>query len=142
MKHALLLLAHGARDPRWAAPFEDLAERLRALAPCATVRLSYLDFIEPDLKSAGAELARSGHQRVDVLPLFLGSGSHVRNDVPRLMQELAAEHPHIVWQTHATIGEVSAVIDAMARACLASVFAAAGADGLGGGAAAARDDAA
>ena len=140
MKHALLLLAHGARDPRWAAPFEDMAERLRGLAPSATVRLSYLDFIAPDLKSAGAELASTGHQRIDVLPLFLGSGGHVRNDVPRLMQELAAEHPHIVWQTHATIGEVSAVIDAMARACLASVFAAAGAPGAG--AAAARNDAA
>ena len=142
MKRALLLLAHGARDALWAAPFEDLAQRLRALAPDSSVRLSYLDFIAPDLKTAGAELAHSGCQRIDVMPLFLGSGGHVRNDVPRLMQELAAEHPHIVWQTHATIGEVSAVIDAMARACLASVFAAVGNQGLGGGPAAAQDDAA
>jgi sirohydrochlorin cobaltochelatase len=104
--------------------------------------LSYLDFLPPDLASAGNQLIEEGCDRIDIVPLFLGSGGHVRNDVPRLMQELAAEHPHIVWQTHATIGEVSAVIDAMARACLASVFAAEGAPGPGVGTAAARNDAA
>ena len=118
MKRALLLLAHGARDPRWAAPFEELAQRLRARSPGLAVRLSYLDFINPDLKTAGRALAREGCERVDVMPLFLGSGGHVRNDVPRLMQELEVEHPQVAWQCHATIGESSLVIDAMAQACL------------------------
>jgi sirohydrochlorin cobaltochelatase len=120
MKRALLLLAHGARDPRWAAPFEDLAQRLRSLAPDAQVRLSYLDFIAPDLSSAGAELARAGNERIDVMPLFLGSGGHVRNDVPRLLDALRQEHPQVQWHLHSAIGEVSAVIDAMALACLAA----------------------
>ncbi|HZW73593.1 MAG TPA: cobalamin biosynthesis protein CbiX, partial [Caldimonas sp.] len=30
---ALVLFAHGARDPRWADPFEAVAERIRAAAP-------------------------------------------------------------------------------------------------------------
>jgi len=29
----LVLLAHGARDPAWAAPFEAIARRVRALWP-------------------------------------------------------------------------------------------------------------
>ena len=122
MKRALLLLAHGARDPRWAAPFEDMARRLRALAPDASVRLSFLDFLAPDLKTAGSELVRSGCRRIDVMPLFLGSGGHVRNDVPRLLRELAQEHPQVEWHAHTAIGEVGSVIDAMALACFSAAF--------------------
>lgn len=119
MSRGLLLLAHGARDPRWAAPFETLAQRLRVLAPELEVRLSYLDFLPPTLQDAGAELARAGVTRVDVLPLFLGAGGHVRNDVPRLTADLAAAYPHVEWIVRTTIGEVDSVIDAMAHACLA-----------------------
>jgi sirohydrochlorin cobaltochelatase len=119
VSHGLLLLAHGARDPRWAAPFETLAQRLRALAPDTLVRLSFLDFLPPTLADAGAELARSGATRVDVLPLFLGAGGHVRNDVPRQVAELASAYPHVEWTVRTAIGEVDSVIDAMAAACLA-----------------------
>ena len=36
MKQALLLFAHGARDPRWAAPFEEVARRVAAQSPGET----------------------------------------------------------------------------------------------------------
>jgi sirohydrochlorin ferrochelatase len=32
MTQGLILFAHGARDPRWAAPFEAVAARVRAPA--------------------------------------------------------------------------------------------------------------
>jgi sirohydrochlorin cobaltochelatase len=118
MKPAILLLAHGARDPRWAAPFEAMAARIAAFEPGRTVRLSYLDFIAPDLPTAAAQLVRDGFGRIDIVPLFLGSGGHVRNDVPRLLAELQTQNPSVQWTLHPAIGELSEVIDAMARACL------------------------
>ena len=33
MSAGLVLFAHGARDPRWAEPFEAVAARLRTLEP-------------------------------------------------------------------------------------------------------------
>jgi sirohydrochlorin cobaltochelatase len=33
MSTGLILFAHGARDPRWAAPFEAVAARIRAQRP-------------------------------------------------------------------------------------------------------------
>lgn len=118
MKSAILLLAHGARDPRWAAPFETMAARIAALDPGVTVRLSYLDFLQPDLASAADELVGAGHERIDIVPMFLGSGGHVRNDVPRLLRELTSRHPRVQWQLHPAIGELSEVIEAMAVATL------------------------
>jgi sirohydrochlorin cobaltochelatase len=118
MKTALLLLAHGARDPRWATPFEVMAARIEALDPSRSVRLSYLDFLPPDLASAGNQLAQEGCERIDIVPLFLGSGGHVRNDVPRLLQELQVNNPAVTWTLHPAIGELNEVIEAMAQAAL------------------------
>ena len=118
MKQGILLFAHGARDPRWALPFEAVAARVRARAPEVEVVLSFLEFMTPGLVDAGNALARSGCDKVSVVPLFLGSGGHVRKDLPALLSTLAASHPQVSWSLGQTIGEVDSVIDAMAHAAL------------------------
>ncbi len=117
-KAGLLLFAHGARDARWSAPFEDVAERVRRAAPMSAVRLAYLEFMTPTLFEAGAQLAADGCATVDVVPLFLGAGGHVRKDLPELFDRLRAAHPDVHWQLRQAIGEIDSVIDAMARAAL------------------------
>jgi sirohydrochlorin cobaltochelatase len=112
----LLLFAHGARDPNWAVPFEDVAQRVRAAHPGVPVALAFLEFMTPDLREAGRQLAAQGCTRVDVLPLFLGAGGHVRKDLPELLDELAGAYPAVRWQLHPAVGELDSVIAAMAAA--------------------------
>ncbi|SHN31814.1 sirohydrochlorin chelatase [Rhizobacter sp. OV335] len=116
MSRGLLLFAHGARDPNWAAPFDDVAARVRLAHPGVPVALAFLEFMAPDLRTAGRQLAMQGCTHVDVLPLFLGAGGHVRKDLPELLAELAAAHPTVRWQLHPAIGELDTVIAAMADA--------------------------
>lgn len=118
MTHGLLLFAHGARDARWALPFVDIAGRIRAREPALAVELAFLEFMEPGLVEAGERLAALGCKRVDVVPLFLGAGGHVRKDLPLLLQSLQDSHPSVRWQLRQAIGEVDSVIDAMAEAAL------------------------
>ena len=119
MQRGLMLFAHGARDPRWALPFEAVARRVREQAPALVVQLAYLEFMAPGLVDAGHVLAQAGCARVDVVPLFLGAGGHVRKDLPLLLAELAALHPQVTWQLRTAIGEAGSVIDAMAQAAIA-----------------------
>ena len=119
MQRGLILFAHGARDPRWALPFEAVARRVREADPHLAVQLAFLEFMAPGLIDAGHALAQAGCTRVDVVPLFLGAGGHVRKDLPLLLGELAVLHPNITWQLRAAIGEAESVIDAMAQAALA-----------------------
>ena len=119
MKRGLLLFAHGARDPRWAEPFEAVAARARQYEPAWVVQLAFLEFMSPTLITAGHAMAAAGCERVDVLPLFLGAGGHVRKDLPALLAELSAAHPGVRWDLQPAIGEIDSVIDAMARAALA-----------------------
>ena len=115
----LLLFAHGARDAAWATPFEAVLARVRALRPEAQVSLAFLELMQPDLISAAAQLVRRGCAQVDVVPLFLGTGGHVRRDVPLLLQRLQSEHPGTLWTLHDPIGEHPDVIEAIARAAVA-----------------------
>jgi sirohydrochlorin cobaltochelatase len=120
MARALVLFAHGARDPRWAEPFEAVAARVRPAAPGVPVVLAFLELMQPSLAEAVAALVAKGATRVDVVPLFLGTGGHLRQDLPPLVEALRVAHPGVAIGLHAAIGEHPAVIDAMARASLAA----------------------
>ena len=70
---------------------------------------------------AAAELVAAGCTRVELLPVFLGAGGHVREDVPRLLDALRRTHPQAAFTLHPAIGEIDAVVQAMARAIVATV---------------------
>ncbi len=115
----LLLFAHGARDPAWGAPFEAVRCRCAAAEPQRPVALAFLEFMSPDILQAGAALAAQGCTVVDVVPLFLGVGGHVRKDIPRLLSALGVAHPGVRWRLCRSIGEDAQVIAAMAAAARA-----------------------
>ena len=117
-RRGLILLAHGARDPSWAAPFEAVAARVRTRAPEAVVRLAFLELMTPSIEDAGAELAALGCLRIDVVPAFLGMGGHVRRDVPAQLELLRQAHPDIAWTLHEALGETPRVISALADAAI------------------------
>jgi sirohydrochlorin cobaltochelatase len=115
----LILFAHGARDAAWSAPFEAVAARVRAQRPDWHVALAYLELMAPDLRLAAATLVQAGCRRIHIVPMFLGSGGHVRRDLPALVQQLRDRHTSVQWSLHAAIGEHPDVIEAMAQAALA-----------------------
>jgi sirohydrochlorin cobaltochelatase len=115
----MVLFAHGARDPAWVRPFEAVAENLREARPGVGIRLAFLEFMTPDLPTAAASLAAAGCTRVDVVPMFLGAGGHVRRDLPLLLQGLREAHPAVRFELHAAIGEIDAVTRSMAAAAAA-----------------------
>jgi sirohydrochlorin cobaltochelatase len=116
--HGLILLAHGARDPAWRTPFDAVVARVRERAPEAVVRLAFLELMAPSMADAGAELVALGCARVDVVPVFLGTGGHVRRDVPALLAALRESHPGVAWTLHQALGESPHVVAALADAAL------------------------
>ena len=114
----LILFAHGARDPRWAEPFEQVAARVCALKPGVRVSLAYLELMAPDLEAAGQALVEAGCHEVAVLPLFLGAGGHVRKDLPERLARLRAAHPAVRWALQPAAGESHRLIEALAQVAI------------------------
>jgi sirohydrochlorin cobaltochelatase len=117
----LILFAHGARDPRWAEPFLQLREAILRERPAAKVVLAYLEAQAPDLSSAAATLIAAGCRTLRVVPLFLGRGGHLREDLPQLASALRRAHPDIVVEIMAPIGEDARVAAAIAASCAALI---------------------
>jgi sirohydrochlorin cobaltochelatase len=115
---ALILLAHGSRDPNWIEPFSRLRRRVAALAGEALVLLAYLEHAEPSFVEATDVVIGAGATDIVVVPLFLGPGLHVRTDVPRLVDEAAARHPNVKWTLKPFVGDSPEVLDAIANHAL------------------------
>jgi sirohydrochlorin cobaltochelatase len=116
----IVLLAHGSRDARWREPIEAVARRVSECAPGALVRCAYLELSQPDLPAAVADLVAGGAQAVRVVPLFLGMGKHLREDLPRLLEALRALHPQVPVELARAVGEEPEVLDLLARLALRS----------------------
>lgn len=125
MPRAILLFGHGSRDPRWTAPFEAVRDAVARSLPDAAVRLAYLEHSPPDLDAAVAALAADGHRGVDLVPLFLGAGGHVRRDIPEQALLASARHG-VEVRVRPFIGEAPDVVEAIARHVAASVAGPAG----------------
>lgn len=120
---ALILFGHGARDARWAEPFERLRQMLATARPELHVALAYLELMSPSLPDAVAAAAAAGCREVTVVPMFLGQGGHVRRDLPALIDTCRAAHPELALRCVTAVGEDSGVLAALAAYCLQQVAA-------------------
>ena len=115
---ALILFAHGARDPEWADPMWRVRAALREQAPALRVELAFLEMMKPELRECAESLLGEGFEQLVVLPMFIARGGHLKRDVPRLLEDLRVRHPQARFALAEAIGEAEAVVQAMARHAL------------------------
>jgi sirohydrochlorin cobaltochelatase len=111
----LILFAHGARDPQWCLPFEQLRAAVAAQRPDLTVKLAYLELMSPSLEDCVAAAVAEGHRQISLLPAFMARGAHLRRDLPAMIEGLTAKHPGIAIEVLPALGEVEAILAAMAN---------------------------
>jgi sirohydrochlorin cobaltochelatase len=114
MKSALVLFAHGARDAQWSEPFRAMQAAVAGKRPDLSVELAFLEIMQPSLAECVTRLAKDGHERIVIAPLFLGQGGHLKKDLPRLLDEIRGRHSNLKIALLPPIGEVPALLHAIA----------------------------
>jgi sirohydrochlorin cobaltochelatase len=117
----LVLLAHGSRDALWRQPIEAVLEAVQQRQPQSLAACAYLEACAPDLPTAAQELVAAGATRITVLPLFLGTGKHAREDIPKLVQQVREAHPQVAVDLQPAVGEhpqVTALLAELAQQAL------------------------
>jgi sirohydrochlorin cobaltochelatase len=110
----IVLFAHGARDPEWAAPFHQVRARLATSRPECRVELAFLEIMAPTLEDAIARLVEQGALAITVFPLFMAQGGHLKQDLPRILDDIRARHARIPIALEKPIGEVPEILEAIA----------------------------
>jgi sirohydrochlorin cobaltochelatase len=113
-RSALVLFAHGSRDPDWARPFRTIQQKISERSAELTVEVAFLELMSPSLIEAVDRLAVAGHDRVTIAPLFMAHGAHLKRDLATLMTELERRHRSIDLRLLPAAGEVDGVLEAIA----------------------------
>lgn len=109
---AIILFAHGSRDPEWAAPFNAIKSRIAVAQPNLRVELAFLELMEPSLERVANEVASSCGEII-IAPIFMGQGAHLRRDLAGLLVKLRAQHAPVEFRLLPGIGEMDRVLDAI-----------------------------
>jgi len=110
---AIILFAHGARDPDWAAPFNIIKQQLQAARPQLQIELAFQDFMSPTLEEAAAQVAARGTRRAVLVPLFMAQGGHLKQDLPRMVGKIREQHPQLELQVMPAIGAAPEILQAI-----------------------------
>jgi sirohydrochlorin cobaltochelatase len=116
---AVIVFAHGARDPEWARPIERLAALIGERLPGVHVRCAYLELMQPDLPTAVRAVVDEGARCIRIVPAFLAAGGHVKRDLPLAVDALRRAYPGVGFELRPPIGQSDAAL-----AAIATVFAA------------------
>ena len=119
MKPAIILFAHGSRDPLWRLPIEAVAAEIQLRDPSTKVCCAYLELCLPSLPQAAAELVAAGVLHIRIFPLFLGVGKHAREDLPLIIEEIRSAHSGLQLELLPTAGESPQLTALMADIALA-----------------------
>lgn len=105
---ALVVVAHGSRDPRALSTVRQLLDRVRALRPGLPVHLGHIELNAPLLPDTLAGLDAHGTGAAVLVPLLLSRGHHVKRDIP---ETAAAARPHT--RVAAPLGPHPLLVDAL-----------------------------
>jgi len=112
---AIVLFAHGSRDPLWHGPIKAIATKIKEINPAQVVRCAYLELTEPSLIQVAQELSTLSCTELHITPLFLGVGKHAREDLPNLVQELKVSFPQMSITCAPSVGEDARVVELLAK---------------------------
>lgn len=89
---AIVLMAHGTPTPEANAPIYEIASQVKQKLNRA-VRVAFMECNEPTIAEAVDTFAIQGFETIITVPYFLHLGSHVREDLPQIVQDAKSRYP-------------------------------------------------
>jgi sirohydrochlorin ferrochelatase len=108
---ALVIIAHGSREPDANADAVYLAQAIENRGAYAIVEAAFLELAEPTIDKAVETCVRRGARKVVLVPYFLSAGVHVRRDLAELTRRLSIDHPETAFRLAEPLGRHPGLVD-------------------------------
>jgi sirohydrochlorin ferrochelatase len=113
-KTAVMLLAHGTREPEASKPVYEYARALaRATGMCVEPCLR--EFIEPSVPTVVRKLVEQGYERIAVVPFFLFQSGHVTRDIAADLAAEKEKYPKLQFDVGEPIGYDDGMVEILKR---------------------------
>ena len=110
---ALIIAAHGSRKKESNLEVASLAARVleKAKGSFETVDHAFLQMADPFLENKIDELVQKGATKIVIFPFFIGSGSHILVDIPKLVKQAQLTYKHVEFKLTRHLGKIEAIED-------------------------------
>lgn len=114
---ALIIAAHGSKKEASNKEVQALAEQIKnkSQASFDYVEHAFLQFAEPLLENVIKDLVQNQVCDIVIFPFFIGSGSHITSDIPKLVRAAQQQYPDINIRTTRHLGKIKAIEDIILR---------------------------
>jgi sirohydrochlorin cobaltochelatase len=99
----ILIIGHGSREEKSNIEFESWVAEYQKYRKDDVIRFGYVELSQPDMKDALLELA-SIKTRIVLIPLFLFTSGHLKNDIPLLIHQIKPQYPEHQFLVSSAIG--------------------------------------
>ena len=95
---AILLVDHGSRKGEANDMLICMANLIQTMAGSnIVVRPAHMELAEPTIAQGFADCVDAGADEVIVFPYMLSPGRHSTDDIPRMVEEAASDHPGVTF---------------------------------------------
>ena len=92
---AVLVIAHGSRAKETEAVLDAVLSMVKNKLPEIIIESAFMEFSDRTVKKAVASLISKGVTEIKVVPYFLFMGIHLKEDIPDMVAECAADFPEL-----------------------------------------------
>ncbi|AQS60072.1 sirohydrochlorin chelatase [Desulforamulus ferrireducens] len=106
MQRGVILLGHGSRQPAANQEIRLIAEQVKKMGEQTDTiyETGFLQFGEPTLPQAIAELVARGVKNITIVPVLLTVGTHIQFELPKLIQEQQGQYPEVSFRLAPHLG--------------------------------------
>jgi sirohydrochlorin ferrochelatase len=115
MTTALLLIAHGSRQPEANDDLHHTVLAMRQRGRYDRVEACFLELAEPNIDEGARKCVSQGAGHVILLPYFLSAGVHVCRDLQEAQRRLAERYPLVRFALAEPLGRHPLLIEIVAE---------------------------
>lgn len=100
----VLIIAHGSRRESTTKTMESIADMVRGQLLGCPVEAAYMEFNDKSISAAMESLVAQGVNEIVAAPYFLFEGVHIREDIPKALEDFCGGHPGVSVTLCGTLG--------------------------------------
>lgn len=113
----VLIIAHGSREKQTENTFETVVAMAKKKVSIP-LEIAYMEFSKNNIANGFDTLIAKGVDNIKVVPYFLFSGIHIREDIPNEIAEYLKSHEGITIKMGETLGVDERLADLLAERIL------------------------
>ena len=112
---SLIILGHGSRSNDAQAEFNFIVDTVKSNVAFKDVAGAYMEISKPSLEETVEMLYKSGSRNIIILPYFLFTGIHIKEDIPHILENLKNKFENLQLTLGTPFGKEPLIADILVK---------------------------